>query len=298
MSDPDRKPDTLEVDLSGWSASASGNPQVERERQATEVFLAALGMTKTCHEKIYLKGGILVGAIYASGRNTADMDFSTTSTPELSFPETLSKELQAAFPRAAAQLGFPRLRLKMQSVKFRPRKNTFVEADFPAVEAKFAYALAGSKQEAALDAGTCTDVLYADISFNEPISCVQAVRMKGANTEILVYSLHDLVAEKFRALLQQVTRNRYRRQDVFDLYYLIRNSDVGGLPKNLLLQTFQEKCASRGIEPTPDSLDNEEVKRRASSEWDTLSQEVEVLPDFEVAYNAVTELYRSLPWNG
>ena len=169
MSYPEKKAGSLEVDLSEWSASASGNPRVERERQATEVFLAALGMTETCHDKIYLKGGILVGAIYASGRNTADMDFSTTSTPELTFPETLSKELQAAFPRAAAQLGIPEIRLRMQSVKFHPRKDTFVESDFPAVEAKFAYAMAGSKQEAALDAGRCTDVLYADISFNEPI---------------------------------------------------------------------------------------------------------------------------------
>jgi predicted nucleotidyltransferase component of viral defense system len=297
MSEPDRTADSLEVDLSEWSASASENPQVERERQATEVFLAALGMTKTCHDKIYLKGGILVGAIYASGRNTADMDFSTTSTPEITFPETLSEELEAAFPRAAAQLGFPKLRLKMQSVKFRPRKNTFVESDFPAVEAKFAYALAGSKQEAALQAGTCSDVLYADISFNEPISCVQAVRMKGTKAEILVYSLHDLVAEKLRALLQQVTRDRYRRQDVFDLYYLIQNADVESIPKDLLLRTFIEKCVSRGIEPTEESLDDDEVRRRASSEWSTLSQEVDVLPDFDTAYNSVTTLYRSLPWH-
>lgn len=298
MSDPERKPDSLEVDLSEWSASASGsgNPQVAREREATEVFLAALGMTKTCHDKIYLKGGILVGAIYGSGRNTADMDFSTTSTPELTFPETLSEELQAAFPRAAAQLGIPKLRLKMQSVKFRPRKNTFVESDFPAVEAKFAYAMAGSKQEPSLDAGTCTDVLYADISFNEPISCVQAVKMKGVRSEILVYSLHDLIAEKLRALLQQVMWDRYRRQDVFDLYYLIQHAEVDRIPKDLLLRTFQEKCLSRGIEPTRKSLDDDEVKRRSSNEWGTLAKEVDVLPDFEVAYSAVVELYRSLPW--
>jgi predicted nucleotidyltransferase component of viral defense system len=137
----------------------------------------------------------------------------------------------------------------MQSVKFRPRKDTFVESDFPAVEAKFAYAISGSKQEEALDKGTCTDVLYADVSFNEPISCVQSVKMKGADSEILVYSLNDLLAEKFRALLQQVTRDRNRRQDVFDLYYLICNADVESVPKDLLLETFIEKCASRGIEP-------------------------------------------------
>jgi predicted nucleotidyltransferase component of viral defense system len=297
MSDPKLTDEPLEVDLSEWSASASANPQVERERQATEVFLAALGLTETCHDKIYLKGGILVGAIYASGRNTADMDFSTTSTPDLSFPETLSTELQAAFPRAAAQLGFPELRLRMQSVKFRPRKDTFVESQFPAVEAKFAYALAGSKQEEALEKGTCTDVLYADVSFNEPISCVQSVRMKGTEAEILVYSLNDLVAEKFRALLQQVTRDRYRRQDVFDLYYLICHADVANIPKDLLLQTFIEKCESRGIKPNQGSLEDDEVRRRASSEWETLAREVENLPDFDTAYSEVIELYRSLPWN-
>jgi predicted nucleotidyltransferase component of viral defense system len=296
MSDPEKQRETLEVDLTEWSAAAAGDPQVEREREATEVFLAALGMTKTCHDKIYLKGGILVGAIYASGRNTADLDFSTTSSPELSFPERLSGELEEAFPRAAAQLGFPGLRLKMQSVKFRPRKNNFTESDFPAVEAKFAYAYAGSKQEAGLDNGTCADVLYADISFNEPISCVQTVRMKGVDAEILVYSLHDLVAEKLRALLQQLTRDRYRRQDVFDLYYLINNADVDAIPKTLLLDTFREKCRSRSIEPTQDSLNDPEVRRRAASEWETLRSEVEELPKFDDAYEAVLDLYRSMPW--
>jgi hypothetical protein len=83
---------------------------------------------------------------------------------------------------------------------------------------------------------------------------------------------------------------------VFDLYFLIRNANVNEIPKDLLLRTFQEKCISRGIEPKQDSMEDGEVRRRASSEWETLSQEVDELPDFEVAYNAVVKLYRSLPW--
>jgi predicted nucleotidyltransferase component of viral defense system len=121
--------------------------------------------------------------------------------------------------------------------------------------------------------------------------------MKGTEAEILVYSLNDLVAEKFRALLQQVTRDRYRRQDVFDLYYLICHADVANIPKDLLLQTFIEKCESRGIKPNQGSLEDDEVRRRASSEWETLAREVENLPDFDTAYSEVIELYRSLPWN-
>jgi hypothetical protein len=296
MSEPSQKEEVLEVDLRDWSNAASENPQVKRERQATEVFLAALGLTTTCYNKIYLKGGILVGAIYASGRNTADMDFSTTITPEVTFPDMLSRELEDAFPTAAARLGLPELRLRMQSVKFRPRKDTFVESDFPAVEAKFAYAVVGSKQESALDSGVCTDVLYADVSFNEPISCVQLVRMKGSNTEILAYSLHDLIAEKYRALLQQVTRDRYRRQDVFDLRFLIENADVVTIPKQSLMDTFLTKCRSRGIDPNRDSLDTKEVKDRAASEWKTLAQEVRFLPDFDQSYAIIVGFYKSWPW--
>ena len=38
---------------------------------------------------------------------------------------------------------------------------------------------------------------------------------------ISAYGLTDLIAEKFRALLQQVPRNRYRRQDIYDIAHLI-----------------------------------------------------------------------------
>jgi hypothetical protein len=44
-------------------------------------------------------------------------------------------------------------------------------------------------------------------------------------------------------------------------------------------------------------LEDDEVRRRASSEWETLAQEVEKLPDFNSAYKRVVELYRSLPWS-
>lgn len=296
MSEPEHAAVPLEVDLTGWSAGAAANPLTERERQATEVFLAALGMTATCKDKIYLKGGILVGAVYASGRNTADMDFSTTIAPSKGFADLLGEELQAAFPRAAAALGIPTLRLRMQSVKFHPRKDTFVEADFPAISVKFAYAKAGSKLETALEAGTCGAVLYADISFNEPITCVQTVFMKGVDASILAYSLLDLVSEKFRALLQQVTRDRYRRQDVFDLHYLLTEAGADQLSKDSLLNCFLEKCLSRGIEPNLESLNDPEVRARAKSEWATLAQEVGYLPDFDYSFELINNFYRSMPW--
>ena len=43
----------------------------------------------------------------------------------------------------------------------------------------------------------------------------------GDGLEIEASTLVDLVAEKFRAMIQQPIRNRYRRQDAYDLYCLL-----------------------------------------------------------------------------
>ncbi|MBK8273571.1 MAG: hypothetical protein IPK89_11965 [Sphingomonadales bacterium] len=66
-----------------------------------------LGSTENFREKIILKGGVLVGAVYESGRNTADLDFSTTLEPSMDFLKKLEAELIAALPSAAALVGSP-----------------------------------------------------------------------------------------------------------------------------------------------------------------------------------------------
>ena len=200
-------------------------------------------------------------------------------------------------PRATAKLGMPEILLDLQSVKFRPREDSFVEASYPAISAKFAYAERGSPQEKSLLAGTCSQVLHADISFNEPIDFVQEVYIEGSEVRILAYSLIDLVAEKYRAILQQTVRNRARRQDVFDLDYLISEKIIQDLDKSQLLSTYQRKCESRDIKPTKDSLDNPDVIERSKRDWATLSSEVEELPEFMQSYETVRDYYHSLPWN-
>lgn len=96
--------------------------------------------------------------------------------------------------------------------------------------------------------------------------------------------------------MQQIPRNRYRRQDVYDLK-MLTELDVSAAEKKAILESLMIKSRSRGIEPRFDSLDDVEVKRRAAAEYDTLKDEVEgSLPDFESAYAAVLALYRSLPW--
>ncbi|GMN02190.1 hypothetical protein [Erythrobacter sp. MTPC3] len=88
----------ITVSLEPWSNDPNIDAKTHLERQVIEVFLVALGLTENCSKKIFLKGGILIGAVYASGRNTADIDFSTAIEPDKDFPAQLRQELRGCIP--------------------------------------------------------------------------------------------------------------------------------------------------------------------------------------------------------
>jgi hypothetical protein len=97
--------------------------------------------------------------------------------------------------------------------------------------------------------------------------------------------------------LQQVVRNRSRRQDIFDLHYLFENHPIIEEKKPLILEALIDKCRSRDIEPTQGSMASPEIYDRSAKDYDTLAIDIEGdLPDFDVAYQVVRQFYESLPW--
>ncbi len=298
---PEAAPETdpnenVVVDIASWVERARSDPQAYLERQATEVFLAAIGLTPSYSDKVFLKGGVLMGIRYASPRQTADLDFTTTLEPNPDEIVRIRAELDDALLRAAAQLGYPDLVCRVQTAREKPRANSLVNDTFPALEIKIAYALRDSPQETRLKVGQCPTTLEADISFNEPINAPQLVKLGKDGPIIEAYSLLDLMAEKMRALLQQVNRNRHRRQDVFDLAYLIERFALDTKEMAHLLEVFKKTSASRGIDPDQNSLSNPQVIERARAEWATLALEIGDLPNFEERFEIVNRFYRSLPW--
>lgn len=121
--------------------------------------------------------------------------------------------------------------------------------------------------------------------------------ISGRGPSLRAYAFSDLVAEKLRSLLQQEVRNRYRRQDIYDLRLLIE-SGIEEADRGNILHSLIEKAQARGIEPAPDSLADSEVRRRAERDYGTLDDEVEgELPDFAESYDLVATFYRTLPWD-
>jgi len=130
----------------------------------------------------------------------------------------------------------------VQSVKYFPKGEAFPKNDGPSIKMKVGYALRGSKQQRTFEQGMATDVLEIDISFREPVGAIQIVTFKDTGGTVRAYSLFDLIAEKLRALLQQEVRNRFRRQDIYDLNALIGRFNLDNSEKSTLLHILIEKC--------------------------------------------------------
>ena len=292
MSDP-----IFTVNVAEWVDSVKADPIAYQQRQTVEMTLNAIAMATALKEKMFLKGGILMGLAYDSPRQTTDIVLTTALAVEGGVGDKVRKLLDPTFPRAIAALGYADLIVTTHSVKPQPKK-FFLDAQFPALKLKIASAKRGTPQEKAIREGKAPDVMIdVDISFNEPWPQIQVLELTGGQ-ELLAYGLADLVAEKYRALLQQVPRNRYRRQDVYDLDRLIARNEIDDALQAQTLDALVVKCKARQIEPTHASLDAPEIKKRAGANWRSMGLELGELPDFEDCFTRVSEFYRSLPWSG
>lgn len=285
----------IAVDISEWIEKARADPQAYLERQVTEIFLTALAITEPFAHEIFLKGGILMGVVYNSPRQTGDVDFTAISEPSKEMAEALKAALNRVFPRAAAKLGYPDLMCNVQSSRYEPSAKMFAKATGPLLALRVGYARRNSPQERLFRSGTASDVLDVDIAFREPVNAIQIVQL-GDGTTIRAYSLLDLIAEKLRALLQQPKRNRNRRQDVYDIASLLEKFSLDEAERSNLLALLREKCRAREIDPDRDALGQPEVRDRAKKDWGTLGLELAELPDFDQCFETVNALYLSLPW--
>lgn len=289
-------PNPILVNIEEWVEKTKADPVAYLERQATEVFLNALGMAEPFSKELFLKGGTLMGVVHQSPRQTADLDFTSSIQPNLNIKKVFRDTIDPALLRAATHLGYPELLLRVQSMEFKPRANAFENADFPALIVRIGYALRGSPQERHLNNLNCPDIIEADISFNEPVGDTQPIKLGTDGSVILIYSLLDLVSEKYRALLQQEVRNRSRRQDVYDIAFLIRHCPVDKEKHKDLLDLMLKKCASRNITPDINSLSNPKIVERARRDWNTLALEIGTLPEFDECFGIIDRFYKNLPW--
>lgn len=293
--EPQGPAEIVDVDIRAWVEKARANPLLYRNRQVTEIVLATIGLTPSLATTLVLKGGALMALAFKSERVTGDVDF-TASVGPAEFDKLLVKELNEQMPRVAIQLGHLDLLCRVQRVEKRPRPQNFENLDFPALLVRIGSAIRGTPEQARLEAGKSARVVDIEISFRDQVYQFQELNLTDAGAAVRAFTIHEIIAEKLRALLQQPGRNRYRRQDVYDIAFLLDDHSMDQGDRAQIHATLLEKCATRGIDPTAQSLADPEVRRRAEADWDTLKLELADLPAFDERFECVERFFRSLPW--
>jgi len=279
-------------DIREW---VTQSPEHRSFREAVHTILAAISGTPELQANMIMKGGILLALGYESTRYTKDIDFSTPTLLDDFDPEDFRRCFEASLAGAVDQLDYG-LDCRVQRYEQQPPRS---DATFPTFRINVGYAnKSDSRSHRRLVRGTAPQIVEVDYSLNEPAGKPDSFEIADGMT-IQTYSFADLVGEKFRAILQQEARNRFRRQDIYDLHFLLTDHPdrASPLAKTAILESLKERAAARNLLVSRTSMQNPEIRRRSQREYEDLRDEIDGdLPPFDEVYDAVKRYYESLPW--
>lgn len=281
----------MEMQIEQWVAEAPLNQKPIR--QATYLILKAISGSDELSAKMVMKGGALLGLRYGSKRYTTDIDFST----ELLLADVNIAEFEAGFNDALdvaeAELAYG-MKCKLQSHKIQPN----AQGTFPTVKLRIAYSYKNdSAQMKRLEGRNSTNLISIDYSFNEKTYNCEIIEIDGG--ELKAYSILDLLAEKYRSILQQEVRGRNREQDIYDINYLLTTiADLSGDDKYKILDSLLRKSEGKEVDEFLNAagMDDPRIKERSGMRYADLRSTVTELPDFEESYARVSGFFRGLPW--
>lgn len=283
----------MEYSIEDWVAN--GPADRAEFRKAVHIVLHAISSSPYLKPKMVMKGGLLLGIRYQSSRYTEDIDFSTAEKLTAIDKNEFETELNESLQVASSELQYG-VECRVQSCKIQPR----AEATFPSFNLKIGYAnTSNSNAMKRLESGNSPNTVKIDYSFNEMTYQTDEIELEGE--VINAYGVTDLIAEKLRSIIQQPYRKRNRRQDIYDVHFLLTSLyPLSSEEKLNVLSTLYKKCKDRvPVEDVnQETLDRDDIKDMSRSDYNLLAHEVAgELPDFEVAYSKVQEFYRELPWD-
>jgi predicted nucleotidyltransferase component of viral defense system len=276
-------------ELDPWRKAWGVTMDEARQRFVQFVALESIAAAAGLRDLLSFKGGNALRFVYGNPRGTADLDF----TADDALPDEgahIRAALDAALRQGGNQFG---VKLKCQRVDRKPPKK---QATLPTYDIGIGFQLPGDRYFADFEnpARMVPSVVKLEISFNDVVCETRRLPLSPSLPGLLrVCSLEDILAEKLRALLQQVIRDRTRPQDAFDIARMVREHGQS-LDRGKIAEFLQQKCNARNIDVSRRSFDDE-VKRRASHEYDkalAVSQPNRI--PFEEAWQEVLSLVATL----
>ncbi len=249
-------------ELEAWRDRVGVTVEEARKRFVQFVALESIAAAPDLREALSFKGGNALRFVYGSPRGTSDLDFTAGD----SLPDEQAS-IREALDRAL--LGGGRtfgVKLKCQRVDRKPPKKV---ATLPTYDVGVGYQFPGDRFFADFESAkrAVPTVVKIEISFNDLVcETLQSQLSPDLAALLRVCSLEDILAEKLRALLQQVIRNRTRPQDVFDVARMLRERGPS-LDYGKIATFLTAKCAARNISVARSAF-NDEVRDRASFDYE------------------------------
>lgn len=288
------------MNIKEWVNSAK-NADDTKFRKAIHLILLAISKDKNLSHTLVLKGGIVMSLVYGGERYTSDLDASSLSPIDKLTPEQLEKDLTRYLKGAEIEVGYG-LVFNIHSIK--PQPKVYKDAKYPAYKVKIGVAQQDNKREMAkLLEKQSSFIIEIDISFNESVMINDTECFAlASNRNILCYSLEQIIAEKYRSLLQQPVRNRYRRQDVYDIYHLLNTYHEHFYQDTVKIKVLDilKKCSQgKNIDEYlhQNGIYDKKIREMALKDFDTLDLEVDLNKiDANVLFDAIADYFHSLPW--
>jgi hypothetical protein len=281
-----------EIDFAEW-VKRSGNSANAAFRQAVHTLMLAISQADSLQARMIFHGGLLLAIRFQGIRHTKDIDFVTEDKRVQIDEQHFVASLNQALAVACENLPYG-LDCRIQSCRVKPSGEN---RNFQSLKIGMGYAYKGAPGHWRLVKGGAPTVIEIDYSFNEINQQIDTIQLVDGG-KILAYSLPDLVGEKYRAMIQQKSRNRRRRQDAFDIYWLLKSGYLED--SSLKIRVYRSllmKAESRQLTVNKNSLADEEIIERSKAEYATLADEIDgELPPFEEVYTAVRNYYECLPW--
>lgn len=269
-------------------------PALRLDEDVILAVLDALSEDHVLFEGYALKGGTALRLAYRAPRASVDIDLSSV----VRFPDQPADEGQAALDVFCERLGtaLDRVRdrhgladLYVQSQSVIPKKKD--PRAFPAFRITVGYSREADRRR------PYSETVGLDVTLNDVVCEAEIVTVGGV--DVHVSSLDDIVAEKLRALLQQVVRNRYRPGDVYDLWFLVTRAGRLLDPAHVAAFLAEKSRDKEGLgEVSAARFHDPEVAGRAAVGYAEVAERLppgEALPPFDVAFNRVLAFVDGLP---
>lgn len=282
--------------LQEWVSDAAESRE-KAFRSVVHIVLSAISKSHELQHHMVMKGGVLMAIRYSTGRHTRDIDFST-NTHYKDFEareEEFIQRLDAAVRLSAETLHYD-MACAVQSKELQPGRT----GNFQTLRLTIGFAAktnTGAMRR--LASGNAPSVVKIDYSFNELLGDIDFLDIDAeGDSQVKTYSETTLLSEKLRAILQQESRGRSRKQDIYDIHFFLTRYGADPDRKARVLGLLLEKASSRGLAIDRHSMAAPEIMERSEREYHQLQQTIEGdLPDFKEAFGVVKNYYESLPWD-